>query len=462
MTRRANLPPSDFSLVAVAPWINGDCTLSFLRSARRDLARGFLFYQPDNSTSRPPPSHSSVWDLNDGGQWKANTPFPVYVVPGSIGEHITYELSLYSGNMTAVPFGHNISELPNIDPRDYVRVYTQLSLSISSSLPSIWVFLVAIGAFLVVVLVMAYALLRFIQQKRRNALRYRVETGQVDLEALGIKRLRVPVEVIESLPVYTYYSEDKPTDRESPELSKQEPDTSPVVENPASIRNLSFDPAEYQISRSISLSQSASQTPDDEEKAASYTYLKSRSMPFSQPTCPICLDEFQTEVTPIRELPCGHIFHPDCIDSFLSNNSSLCPMCKRSVLPVGYCPTRITNAMVRRERNIRRLRSRITVADAEFEADDDTLSGRVWNWGSRFARRVLNRPEPAVVVSTPATVEIRRQGRTNRRRTAVSAGGQEVILVGENGGASVQRREEASTHEPPSQDSLPTCKFDRA
>ena len=36
-------------------------------------------------------------------------------------------------------------------------------------------------------------------------------------------------------------------------------------------------------------------------------------------------------------------------------------MCKKTTLPLGYCPERITNAMVRRERAIRRLRSPVTV-----------------------------------------------------------------------------------------------------
>jgi hypothetical protein len=79
---------------------------------------------------------------------------------------------------------------------------------------------------------------------------------------------------------------------------------------------------------------------------------------FSQPTCPICLDDFEPGETQVRELPCRHIYHPECIDPFLLRTSSLCPMCKESVLPRGYCPTRITNVMVRRERILRRMRNR--------------------------------------------------------------------------------------------------------
>jgi hypothetical protein len=58
----------------------------------------------------------------------------------------------------------------------------------------------------------------------------------------------------------------------------------------------------------------------------------------------------------LRELPCTHIFHAACVDPFLTTHSSLCPLCKKSALPTGYVPKTITNVMVRRERQVRRLR----------------------------------------------------------------------------------------------------------
>lgn len=47
-------------------------------------------------------------------------------------------------------------------------------------------------------------------------------------------------------------------------------------------------------------------------------------------TCPICLVEF-SENEQVKELPCQHLFHPPCVDTWL-NVSQLCPMCKSSVL----------------------------------------------------------------------------------------------------------------------------------
>lgn len=48
-------------------------------------------------------------------------------------------------------------------------------------------------------------------------------------------------------------------------------------------------------------------------------------------TCPICLDEFPSQEL-VRELPCYHLYHPDCIDEWLLQKMANCPMCKFNVL----------------------------------------------------------------------------------------------------------------------------------
>ena len=45
--------------------------------------------------------------------------------------------------------------------------------------------------------------------------------------------------------------------------------------------------------------------------------------------CPICITELEDNVE-IRKMPCDHIFHPRCIDTWLSTNSQ-CPICKFEV-----------------------------------------------------------------------------------------------------------------------------------
>ena len=44
-------------------------------------------------------------------------------------------------------------------------------------------------------------------------------------------------------------------------------------------------------------------------------------------TCCVCVDDFKPGQE-VRQLPCQHIFHPSCIDKWLSDHSSVCPLCK--------------------------------------------------------------------------------------------------------------------------------------
>lgn len=181
--------------------------------------------------------------------------------------------------------------------------------------------------------------MHMMQRRRRNSLRRRIINGEVDLEAIGVKRLTVPRHYLEKLPLYTY--------------SGPSEDVEKTPKHPAQAYNIPSPTIHAETGmKTAPLSRRPS--------APSATSSANTSIPsaFSQPTCPICLDDFEPNETQVRELPCRHIFHPDCIDTFLLSNSSLCPMCKKSVLPAGYCPDKITNIMVRRERMIRRMRAR--------------------------------------------------------------------------------------------------------
>jgi len=43
--------------------------------------------------------------------------------------------------------------------------------------------------------------------------------------------------------------------------------------------------------------------------------------------CNICLEEIDT-IKLHRELPCKHVFHPECVDKWLLSNNATCPMCR--------------------------------------------------------------------------------------------------------------------------------------
>ncbi|OIT28955.1 uncharacterized protein LOC107786351 [Nicotiana tabacum] len=49
-------------------------------------------------------------------------------------------------------------------------------------------------------------------------------------------------------------------------------------------------------------------------------------------SCAVCLSPFE-EGEEVRKLKCKHIFHKDCLDTWLQQDSATCPLCRNKVLP---------------------------------------------------------------------------------------------------------------------------------
>jgi len=47
------------------------------------------------------------------------------------------------------------------------------------------------------------------------------------------------------------------------------------------------------------------------------------------PTCPICFTDFDMG-TKTLFLPCGHIFHPQCVKPWLKDHNT-CPVCRKEL-----------------------------------------------------------------------------------------------------------------------------------
>ncbi|KAL9116112.1 MAG: hypothetical protein Q9227_000481 [Pyrenula ochraceoflavens] len=329
VTRRKDLPPLDYPLLALAPWVSINCTNAYLSAASFDDVRGFIFYKPDNGTTEPPPVSDPQWTLQDGGRWKSNYDFPVYAIPGMIGNTLMQQLAKYSGNITSVPYGQTIqSGHPGYD---FVRLSGQIHENSGPQLPSLWVFLIIVLACLIGIVGFTSCVMHLVQRRRRVLLRRRVMAGEVNLEAIGVKRINVPKDHLDKLPLVMY--------KTSSAIKDADKSQSPGHPSETAHGNVAGVPG----------SPSTVEAPSSENQS---------NLMYSQLTCPICLDEFVDNRTTVRELPCRHIFHPECIDGFLQKTSSLCPMCKKSVLPKGYVPPVITNAMVRRERMTRAIAER--------------------------------------------------------------------------------------------------------
>ena len=52
---------------------------------------------------------------------------------------------------------------------------------------------------------------------------------------------------------------------------------------------------------------------------------------FISDLCTICMEGYLIDQVR-KHLPCGHIFHSDCIDEWLSSNSTKCPLDQLSLI----------------------------------------------------------------------------------------------------------------------------------
>ena len=369
VTRRSDLPPTNYNLIALAPWFSIDCTQAYLAAARFDPVRAFVFYKPNNSSNKPQDVDSPVWNLDDDGAWKSTNRYPVFAVPGLEGQQMMEQLSLYSGNVSEIPHGQQITELYGPNPSDYVRIWTELEMKNPSNMLALWIFfLIVIGALLLIVTLVSVTM-HLIQRRRRKSLQQRDESGEVDLEASGIKRLAVPASHVKEFPLYTYNAE--------PDVASV-PATPSSVGTPMSTRSVRSSRSRKSRRRhhdNRSVISDIRPPGSIRSKRSSLAGSVDTTATNCQPNCHICLVRFEHRLSIIRELPCGHIFHPECIDEFLTEISSLCPMCKHCMLPRGYSP-KITNGMVRRERALRRLRGRVDLD--EFDPESGEAKIKLW------------------------------------------------------------------------------------
>lgn len=370
-TRQANLPAQD-NFVALVPHISAACTLAYLHAGRMDPLRALILYSPGPGLVELPEADQADDVLGAGsGRWREESKFPVYTVGRAEGRELMEYLGRYSGNMTQVYRGHNLTEL--YDLRSSPRLYTMISTRDTATFPWIGTILLATLGIIAGLFVFAVVIRHLVHRRMRASLRRRIVAGEVDLEAIGVKRTLVPSRVLKAMPCFVYVADEE--------------------------TNASFQGLKHPALRGVTTEHSTSEPSEASTTTIAETgtapsvpakpapTLPSRTYPPSSASCPICLDEYTSQLTPVRELPCGHVYHPACIDKYLRTRSSLCPLCKTSVLPAGYCPARITNCMVRRERLVR-LRAR------GGRSPHRNVLGRAWSlwwWSDLYAMRVPGR-----------------------------------------------------------------------
>ncbi|GIJ84451.1 hypothetical protein Asppvi_003298 [Aspergillus pseudoviridinutans] len=354
-TRHSHVAPLNFPNIGLAPWVSINCTKSFLNASRQQDVEALIFFLPSTNDSKPPAPEDPIWDLGDAGAWKNQNNYPVYAIPGPAGETLMRQLSWYSENATLVGFdtGSNLNESSALaqDQHEIVRLFALLDFAEDHrNMPSLWGFILAILGMVLVLSIIILICYQLVQKRRRQALERRIAAGEVDIENFGLHQIRVSREVLDQIPTYVYPSVNIP----SKASLKGSPSPTQVTLDTSSIRSVDHkEPRLVYKETDMQASSSTIRLPETaitcESSRPPSVRECSDSSSRSQPTCAICLDDFVSGTTIVRELPCGHIFHPSCIDVSLTQISSLCPLCKKSVLPAEYYSTPSDDMVVHRD-----------------------------------------------------------------------------------------------------------------
>lgn len=304
--------PINATLIAFAPLVSESCAAAIVNQAISDNARLLFFVNTGQVDT-------------DTLLFLRKSNITTQLINRVTGSNVFQEMSKFSSNVTLDASG---TEIPNSVERVGVQVQTEPS----NPMPKFWIFILAILGGLLAFIILASVSLNALQNYRRKKLRQRILNGEVNLELLGVKRLTVPQEFLDKMPVrvYTHGEQHFHNDQSTPPVTPSR--------------------------KGRSLRQKLSTlTSRGDGQQVEMEFIKRPETGFSQINCPICLEDFENEVTQVRQLACDHIYHLECIDTFLTTRSSLCPLCKQSTLPVGYFPEslRLTNATVRREREMR-------------------------------------------------------------------------------------------------------------
>lgn len=203
-----------------------------------------------------------------------------------------------------------------------------------------WRFVLAIMGLVIGLSLVALFLTLWLRRRQREDLRRQMQAGQADIENLGLTPLNAPRDLVESMPFYTW-----PGPEASPHATTTKKDIETnVVEldanNTAARPTINEGRGDVEEAAGINEPEPAVVNPATDRLEPVTNLHRAR---YTQTTCAICLEDFVAGSSRVRELPCGHIFDPGCVDPYLTGSSSRCPLCKKSVLPHGFVQTSATN-----------------------------------------------------------------------------------------------------------------------
>ncbi|KAL4918260.1 hypothetical protein BDW62DRAFT_66169 [Aspergillus aurantiobrunneus] len=381
VTRHHDVTAFGYQIIGLAPWITPNCSQSFLDASSRIGTEALLFFLPASDNTKPPPPADPTWRLNGETSWENKNLYPVYAVPGSAGITLMEQLSWYSGNVTQPQSQQNVSAQG--EGWD-VRLFTLIDLEgTSRKKSSIWGFLLAILGTILVLSIILLLLYQLLQRRRREILQRRLEADRAAHQQFDLQHFKVPREFLVRFPIYVYpslddvgrdYSQQNPHDthrsdraesvksvgteqtKNGKESEAEEEEGAHMTKYNSSIRVEDASVAEQKPKTTPAETEDTSPrpapyvtfTPTTVDSGVLYQKNANR-LSHSQTRCVICLDDFVPALSTVRELPCGHIYHPECIDVSLTQTSSLCPLCKKCVFMSEFCPISAPEAVYQQE-----------------------------------------------------------------------------------------------------------------
>ncbi|KAJ3177762.1 hypothetical protein HDU87_004284 [Geranomyces variabilis] len=136
----------------------------------------------------------------------------------------------------------------------------------------------------------------------------------------GPPRRVIKVTDLESLPVTLYRSRDKRRQNHKPgiktEAEREDPDRTPTNEEPPDLTLMRNNIGSFTNLNGDVTTLDCCDSCDDVETSSTQS-----------DSCPICIESF-VEEEPIRELSCGHYYHCQCIELWLTTRNGICPLCR--------------------------------------------------------------------------------------------------------------------------------------
>ncbi|PWY95584.1 RING finger domain protein [Aspergillus sclerotioniger CBS 115572] len=331
VTRLQGVTQFGSRMIGLAPWVNDECTQAFLNASQDPTPDALVFFLPSNDDTKPPSANDPVWLLGGSAAWQSRSEFPVYAIPGAAGVTLMDQLSRDgTTNQTALAqMQSGVSQLMAVIDID----------SGGSKMPSIWGFILAILGTILVLTIILLLFYQLVHKRHQRELQRRLEAGEADLEQLAQHHVKVPPEFLETMPIYLFSGPNASDSGSQNEIAPFREPLADIIEEgevedaasqpPAFANQVADDEPEK------ATDDESARRPSQSDPEAAYARHQNR-LSRLQTTCAICLDDFVPMSSRVRELPCGHIFHPPCIDTSLMQSSSLCPLCKKSVLPGGW------------------------------------------------------------------------------------------------------------------------------